>query len=767
MSLKSYSLVRMQGSADSFSIHPLVHYWARVRLDNEAKKRLTRKALLILLEVVESADAEVINGLLEHSMAPHVDAATRNAQAYLSRAEHPKLEPPVTQAGELHGKVVTKYGNFYPWEYNTNSYLYNLGQRLDGYIVWIVGHVCEASLFFRRRYIVSDFYYDWRTVYKLTKGTDGISAQRSLEVLRWSIQEAWHDLPKRHRWTLEIIGDYAWEMSGYQSHAKGCGSFDSVVESYLWYIWLLMARQDVLGKSHTATAGALMGIGQAYNCFNLYSYSWDLLDRALRLRIKSVGPSDVMTHNALRRLSFLFGRWSLAAFEDPAFRRARIRLVQYLRQHTHPEFVFLRAQLQGKYPFPPLAARDSDANLDLWLNALETCPKYMGSFEDGGMTDSLRKILAAIKMIGGKAGVERAMSLLDTCLVEVRKQAVGSTQPNDYRPALILNEKGGVLVDMRSKEPELYYIIEIVCNAAEDAAQYDEQLSLLVQMIDIHKSSSEALRKRGEIVPDSARSAILQCKVATCLVHLNRKEEALIAVTEALAASKALLRERLSLSAQKREEVPETLESDSFKQELKDIASSFISSTRLAATLQEELGNVTEAEWLYLEIQCTGYLFSNTDFGIDWEAYDASTLEIARIMYNRQNYFEALGWVYRSLIFDGSLGVQYELYNRIQADTRLQVLLLVDGPPQKQKFARELGLLIEPEYMQHRHTCQIMDEVGAVWTSRSEVFLDAFRQWDCPAIEICPFLNRAEVYKANPWHELHGEWITEIWKRRA
>jgi len=148
MILKSYSLVQRKGSADAFSIHPLVHYWARERLTPDLKQIYTRRSLSILTSAVERSKerpAYVLN--FERRAVPHLDAAIRWAQNYLT--DQDSLE-------EL--SVPADY-----WTYR------GLGQLLlniEGFYLWAEWLIQEGLIHIEQsiRGKVTLFQYPWRQI---------------------------------------------------------------------------------------------------------------------------------------------------------------------------------------------------------------------------------------------------------------------------------------------------------------------------------------------------------------------------------------------------------------------------------------------------------------------------------------------------------------------------------------------------------------------------------------------------------------------------
>jgi hypothetical protein len=218
MSLKSYSLVQRKGSPDAFSIHPLVHYWARERLTLDLKQKYTRRSLSILTHAVERGQDRPNHALnFGRRVVPHLDAAIRCAQNYLM--DQDSLEELSVPADhwicEGLGKLLLNIEGFYLWvECLIQEGLIRLEQRIRG----------KVTL----------FQYPWRQIYKLTYILP-LKARR-LEAYRLCLIEAWKILPVKHPWALEVVGDLSWTILG-QKETYCCEDAQSTTGDYVDQAW--------------------------------------------------------------------------------------------------------------------------------------------------------------------------------------------------------------------------------------------------------------------------------------------------------------------------------------------------------------------------------------------------------------------------------------------------------------------------------------------------------------------------------------------------
>jgi len=78
--LFSYSLLKRGSSEDSFSIHPLVHSWASLRLKSEPQKEIekAREAFGIIASGLRKSDGRsTADWVFEQQVMPHINAVMK------------------------------------------------------------------------------------------------------------------------------------------------------------------------------------------------------------------------------------------------------------------------------------------------------------------------------------------------------------------------------------------------------------------------------------------------------------------------------------------------------------------------------------------------------------------------------------------------------------------------------------------------------------------------------------------------------------------
>ena len=85
--LFSYSLAK-RSTDDSFSIHPLVHSWAKLRLESESEKEINiaKEAVEILgsgVHIPDKSRMRTDDWIFEQRVMPHIDAVTKHMAKYI------------------------------------------------------------------------------------------------------------------------------------------------------------------------------------------------------------------------------------------------------------------------------------------------------------------------------------------------------------------------------------------------------------------------------------------------------------------------------------------------------------------------------------------------------------------------------------------------------------------------------------------------------------------------------------------------------------
>ena len=110
--LLSYSLVKRSFKVDSFSIHPLVHSWARLYLDSRAEREteIARRAFEILQWAIYVPGERATNDwIFEQRVMLHIDAVATHMDRFLEVGNVGAQDEALTIS---FGNVYTKHGRY-------------------------------------------------------------------------------------------------------------------------------------------------------------------------------------------------------------------------------------------------------------------------------------------------------------------------------------------------------------------------------------------------------------------------------------------------------------------------------------------------------------------------------------------------------------------------------------------------------------------------------------------------------------------------------
>ncbi|KAJ6178143.1 hypothetical protein N7519_008604 [Penicillium mononematosum] len=210
---------------------------------------------------------------------PHIHAALENARSFLTKA-------PTLASMDL------QYPPAYATPPHRLSFIYETPQW---WYLWLLGQLQEAGLFFKSLYREDEQLEDdpWLLTYKLTIALRDYNLQAAAQLFRWELSEIYMRLHPMHPRSLSVAGDLAWALYNLRH-------FD---ESRRWYEWILAARQRVLGHSHYATMGALIGLAALYEEGRNFDKALELRLVAYEGRVARLGQANVLTQNAAKAVA--------------------------------------------------------------------------------------------------------------------------------------------------------------------------------------------------------------------------------------------------------------------------------------------------------------------------------------------------------------------------------------------------------------------------------------------------------------------------------
>ncbi|KAF5975969.1 Pfs domain-containing protein [Fusarium bulbicola] len=278
--LSSYSFLKYSDGRLNrqrlYTVHPLIHFWTRHRMDNDSQKaraRQTAKLLRTFSKKMESRGSFSPFGNLhiEHLLSIYEELYPCNIHP--SDIINVPVRPP---------EVVIR----------NVSQDYSIASFVEGWLLGLRGWMDEFYFFVKAAYQSHEDYghADYKLLYSLRQSTFFLRA----DTMHWILCQALKSYPPKHPRILEMIGNYAFSMSTHYENSDAAVS---------WNWWLLLAQIQILGPSHPATAGPYLGIGIAStDC----EESLGVLLKACNIRIAALGYDDFLTRNALKGLASRF-----------------------------------------------------------------------------------------------------------------------------------------------------------------------------------------------------------------------------------------------------------------------------------------------------------------------------------------------------------------------------------------------------------------------------------------------------------------------------
>jgi len=242
-------------------MHPLIHLWARSRLDVKGQHYASLNATLMVYRSYNFHQTRDMNQA--HLLEPHL----------LALSGHLKV---------LWGCEGEDSSFIQPGGCTSHSWV--ILRTICGWWFWFTSIAEEAkkTLSYLRN-TPTWALQTWEMLYRLRQEISSKSARE--ELLRTVLCRMAQELPISDPRVLAAIGDYAFVL--YQ--------IGNLTQSRELYVWLHSTRSIVLGRRHPATMGALMGIGfTAPSCPEAFRD----LQKATEIRMAVLGANDTLTKNA-------------------------------------------------------------------------------------------------------------------------------------------------------------------------------------------------------------------------------------------------------------------------------------------------------------------------------------------------------------------------------------------------------------------------------------------------------------------------------------
>lgn len=288
--LCSFSLVSHDGKDDSFSLHPVVHAWARDRLDSGQQALWSQIALNVLAESIKFPPSE--NGEIHEDyrrdLLPHMDLCLRACPIIISdyQSLFGGLKFPIM--------LILKHTWLFVFRHQV------LTAAKCGYVYLERGRFNEAAELFLK---VKDALVQSRGY----QNDVTMVAMLALAKTYWGLGRLEEAI------TLQKMVVNARTCSLGPEHALTLAAMNELGSSY----WLngqynealqlqtvtLERTNAALGPIHVDTLSAMDSLGVTFGSWQRFEESRDLHENVVTVRKKALGPTDVDTLHAMNNLA--------------------------------------------------------------------------------------------------------------------------------------------------------------------------------------------------------------------------------------------------------------------------------------------------------------------------------------------------------------------------------------------------------------------------------------------------------------------------------
>ncbi|RPB23397.1 TPR-like protein [Terfezia boudieri ATCC MYA-4762] len=270
--LLSYSLAKRSSIDDSYSIHPLVHSWAKLRLESEPQKEIdiAREAFEVVVSGVDkSNEGRTEDWIFERRVMPHIDAITKHMAQY-AEVSNMNMQDRSRSLGDVyrrHGRHNEALG-WYRW-------------ALAGYEkVFGVDH--PRTL---------------KTVHNIASVYDNQGQyEKALEWYGRALAAREKALGLDHPSTLSTVNNMAVVFDKQ-------GQYEKALE---WYGRALAAREKALGLDHPSTLSTVNNMAVVFDKQGQYEKALEWYGRALAGYEKALGVDHPSTLSTVNNMAVVF-----------------------------------------------------------------------------------------------------------------------------------------------------------------------------------------------------------------------------------------------------------------------------------------------------------------------------------------------------------------------------------------------------------------------------------------------------------------------------
>ena len=286
-----------EGEKLSFSLHPLVREWIRLRLKDEEQKQYTIEAIAVLTALIEYSRADHQASLEHKNIISHLDASMENDQTFLKGE------------AQLGLSFLTDAGLWFASCYNSHGHY--------GNAVALLMRIVEGQT----KALGADHSETSRTAMNLANVYRNLGEYPEAEVLYGRILESRQKLlGPDHLDTLRVMQGLA-AIKASQGHHAG-------VEKILKPI--LEGRERILGPDDPETLSVVEQLADTYRHQGRFDLAEAFYGRALAVHIRALGADHPETGRSAEGLAIVYRAQS----------RHREAIVLYERVLKDRRFIF-------------------------------------------------------------------------------------------------------------------------------------------------------------------------------------------------------------------------------------------------------------------------------------------------------------------------------------------------------------------------------------------------------------------------------------------
>ncbi|KAF3206133.1 hypothetical protein TWF191_001537 [Orbilia oligospora] len=448
--LSSYSLVRVVGTG-IFSVHPVVHSWARER-QAQPERLAVLKDVLILLGNASGRDkmsreSSNWDSREERMILAHLGYLDQHfdPSAFESFFHQEETKTGVETTAENKNLVIAFYNI---------AAVYNNGGKYGKALQWL-GEYDEAVLWYERAIASSEEFFGKNHPTTLSTVSALASVyynqkkySMAIQLYKQVLDNKERVLGEDHPSTLETINNLA---LAYQHQ----GSYDVAVQLFQK---ALIGKEKCWGEHHLSTIETVNSLSWAYQCQGSYDVAIQLSQKALTRGEKYLGEDHPSTLAAIYNISWIYTQQNR---DDEAIQWARRALTGYEKVSGthHPQKVALTNNIASLY-----CRQGKFKNGLLWCKRALVCKgKTLG-----GSKLFVQDYLQMFDLVHAIASMHRELNQCNEAIKWYKRALIGKAK------ALANRTASGK--DYQSTLDGVHHILEQIASIYKHHGKYDKAI---------------------------------------------------------------------------------------------------------------------------------------------------------------------------------------------------------------------------------------------------------------------------------------------------